>query len=76
MDHHTRCFEDILPVLLQNDLPALPKYLESRLKQTYKLSTIKRAIIKEKNMITGPVLLEDSDLAKLITNEEEIRKKK
>lgn len=54
----------------------MPEYLESRLKQTAKLKSIKRAIIKEKSMITGPILLEDHDLGKLITNEEEIRMKK
>ena len=45
-DHHSRVIQDTLPMMLQQGIPELGDYLDSRMLQTEKLSKIKKGCIQ------------------------------
>lgn len=48
MDHHSRAIVDILPNMINRDLPHLKQYLDSRLCETTQSKRHKRGMIREK----------------------------
>ncbi len=45
VDHHSRAIVNILPILIEHDLPSFPDYLSSRLIQTEKVKKIKKGML-------------------------------
>lgn len=48
IDHHSRAIVEILPVLIEHDLPTFPDYLKSRLLQTEKVKLFKKGMLRVK----------------------------
>lgn len=49
IDHHTRAIIDIIPSVIEKQLPSLLPYLDSRLQQTERLKKITKGSLKEKS---------------------------
>ena len=47
LDHHSRAIVDIIPFMIQKQLPSLMPYLKSRMKQTERLKKIKKGCLKD-----------------------------
>lgn len=46
LDHHSRDIKDLLPIMIKEQVPSLPTYLESRMISTSDTGTIRRGSIK------------------------------
>ena len=66
IDHHTRSMIDLMPFLIEKNIPCLLQYLNSRLLQTEYLKTITKGVLKEKNggMTETQIWFKQSDFNK------------
>jgi hypothetical protein len=47
IDHHSRAIVDLMPFLLEKELPSIIPYLASRLKQTEQVKKITRGCVRD-----------------------------
>lgn len=73
IDHHSRAIKNVYPLLVQQQLPALLDYLDSRLKQTDQLKAIDKGSLKEdvNDIIVSRLQFERGEIDRQIFDEEE-----
>lgn len=50
LDHHSRAIIDLVPFMIEKQLPSMLNYLDSRLQQTKQVKKIKKGCLKKNSL--------------------------
>jgi hypothetical protein len=50
IDHHSRAIIELIPFIIEKQLPSLLEYIESRSQQTQRVKSITKGCLKKKSM--------------------------